>query len=46
MIDGNNFLFPDPDYDDAQSPKWKIILLYVPLYYFLKRKDYLLFLCF
>ena len=20
MIDGNNFLFPDPDFDDAQSP--------------------------
>ncbi len=22
----NNFLFPDPDFDDAQSPRRKIIL--------------------
>ena len=26
MIGGNNLLFPNPDFDDAQSPRWKIIL--------------------
>ena len=25
MIGGNNFLFPDPDFDYAQSSRWKII---------------------
>ena len=26
MIGGNNLLFTDPAFDDAQSPRWKIIL--------------------
>jgi len=30
MIDGNNFLFPDPDFDRLSHRGGKLFLLYVP----------------
>ena len=43
----HRFSFPRPGFSTTlQIRGWKIILLYVALYYFWKNKDYLVFLCF